>query len=79
MKKFLCIPLLAMTGFAHAAPNVWQMSSTQGFVEYSVQDSKGNTLWVTCNVGAGDDYDHSAWLETKKSSYQNTDSKYPLT
>ena len=79
MKKFLCIPLLAMTGFAHAAPNVWQMSATQGFVEYSVQDSKGNTLWVTCNEGAGDEYDHSARLETKRHSYENTDSTYPLT
>ena len=79
MKKLLCIPLLVMAGFAHAAPNVWQMSSTQGFVEYSVQDSKGNTLWVTCNEGAGDEYDHSARLETKRNSYENTDSQYPLT
>ncbi|WP_111858953.1 hypothetical protein [Acinetobacter sp. CFCC 10889] len=79
MKKFLCIPLLVMSGFAHAAPNVWVSGWGQGFAEYSIRDTKGNTLWVTCNVGAGDDYDHSARLETPKSSYQNTNSKYPLT
>ena len=79
MKKLILISLLAVTGFAHAAPNVWQSSYSQGFSEYSIQDGKGNTLWVTCNDGAGDNYDHSARLETKKSSYENTDSKYPLT
>lgn len=79
MKKLLFVPLFALTGFAHAAPNIWQSSASQGFVEYSIQDAKGNTLWVNCNEGAGDNYDHSARLETKKARYENTDSKYPLT
>ena len=54
MKKILFVSLLAVTGFAHAAPNVWQSGYAQGFSEYSIQDSKGNTLWVTCNEDAGD-------------------------
>ncbi|MFW1858021.1 hypothetical protein [Acinetobacter defluvii] len=79
MKIFLFIPLLTMVGFAHAAPNVWVSGWGQGFAEYSIRDTEGNTLWVTCNVEAGDNYDHSARLETKRNSYENTDSKYPLT
>lgn len=78
MKKLLLVSLLTFTSFAHAAPNVWQSSYAQGFIEYSIQDTKGNTLWVVCNDGAGDDYDHSANLQTKKNRYENTDSKYPL-
>jgi len=79
MNKFLFVPLFAASGFAYAAPNVWQSDYAQGFSEYSIQDGKGNTLWVACNEGAGDDYDHSARLQTKKNSYENTDAKYPLT
>lgn len=78
MKKILLVSLITFASFAHAAPNVWQSSYAQGFIEYSIQDTKGNTLWVVCNEGAGDDYDHSANLQTKKNRYQNTDSKYPL-
>jgi len=79
MKKLIFASLLTVTGLAHAAPNVWQSGYAQGFSEYSIQDGKGNTLWVTCNEGAGDNYDHSARLQTPKKSYENTDSKYPLT
>ncbi|MDC4527854.1 hypothetical protein OHV52_18565, partial [Acinetobacter baumannii] len=78
MKKILLVSLISLASLAHAAPNVWQSSYAQGFIEYSIQDTKGNTLWVVCNEGAGDDYDHSANLQTKKNRYQNTDSKYPL-
>ena len=79
MKKLIFVSLLAVSGFAHAVPNVWQSSYAQGFSEYSIQDTKGNTLWVTCNDGAGDDYDHSVRFKTPKKSYENSDSKYPLT
>ena len=79
MKKLLCVPLFALASFTHAAPNIWQSSYAQGFSEYSIQDSQGNILWVMCNDGAGDNYDHSARFQTKKNSYENTDSKYPLT
>ncbi|MGQ0753129.1 hypothetical protein [Acinetobacter baumannii] len=78
MKKILLVSLITFASLAHAAPNVWQSSYAQGFIEYSIQDTKGNTLWVVCNEDAGDDYDHSANLQTKKNRYQNTDSKYPL-
>ena len=71
--------LLGFCTSVHAAPNIWRSASTQGFVEYSIQDAKGQTLWVACNIGAGDDYDHSARFQTSKKSYENTDSKYPLT
>ena len=79
MKKILFVSLFAVTGFAHSAPNVWQSGYAQGFSEYSIQDSKGNTLWVTCNEEAGDMFDHSARFQTPKNSYANSDSKYPLT
>jgi len=79
MKKLIFASLFAVTGFAHAAPNVWQSDYAQGFAEYSIQDSKGNTLWVTCNEGAGDMFDHSVRFQTPKNSYANSDSKYPLT
>ena len=80
MKKLLLIPLLAVcTTTIYAAPNVWQSSFAQGFIEYLIQDTKGQTLWVVCNAGADDESDHSARFETKSKSYENTDSKYPLT
>ena len=79
MKKLIFVSLFAVTGFAHSAPNVWQSGYAQGFSEYSIQDSKGNTLWVTCNEEAGDMFDHSARFQTPKNSYANSDSKYPLT
>ncbi|TCB17529.1 MULTISPECIES: hypothetical protein [Acinetobacter] len=79
MKKILFVALLAVTGFTYAAPNVWQSDYAQGFSEYSIQDVKGNTLWVTCNEGAGDMFDHSVRFQTPKNSYANSDSKYPLT
>lgn len=80
MKKFLLIPLLSICATAvHAVPNVWQMGYGQGLAEYSIQDAKGQRLWVVCNEGAGDEYDHSARFETKTKSYENTDSNYPLT
>lgn len=79
MKKILFVALLAVTRFTYAAPNVWQSDYAQGFSEYSIQDVKGNTLWVTCNEGAGDMFDHSVRFQTPKNSYANSDSKYPLT
>ena len=79
MKKILLVSLITFASFAHAAPNVWQSGYAQGFSEYSIQDSKGNTLWVTCNEEAGDMFDHSARFQTPKNSYANSDSKYPLT
>ena len=78
-KMYRLFILLGFCTSVHAAPNIWQSSFAQGFIEYSIQDVKGQTLWVVCNVGAGDDYDHSARFETKSKSYENTDSKYPLT
>lgn len=79
MKKLLGIPLLFVAGFTHAVPNVWEKGWEQGFATYSIEDSKGNTLWIYCNGSAGDNYDHSARFETPKKAYENTDSKYPLT
>lgn len=62
-----------------AVPNVWQNGYAQGFSEYSIQDAKGQILRVSCNDAAGDEYDHSAYLQTKTTIYENTNSKYPLT
>ena len=79
MKKLLLLPLLFIGVSAHAAPNVWRAAAAQGFVEYSIKDAKERTLWIACESGAGDDYDHSARLEMNGKSYENSDSKYPLT
>lgn len=79
MKKLILLPLLFISLSAHAAPNVWRSAAAQGFVEYSIQDAKERTLWIACESGAGDDYDHSARLEMNGKSYENSDSKYPLT
>lgn len=78
--KFIVSAILTCisTGI-YAVPNVWQNGYAQGFSEYSIQDAKGQRLWVTCNDGAGDQFDHSARFETKHRSYENTDSEYPLT
>lgn len=79
MKKIILLPLLFACVSAHAVPNVWRAASAQGFVEYSIQDAKERTLWIACESGAGDDYDHSASLEMNGKSYENSNSKYPLT
>ncbi len=78
-KMIIAIAAFSTSIHAIAAPNVWNSSFGQGFIEYSIQDAKGQTLWVSCNEGAGDNYDHSARFETKTKSYENSDSKYPLT
>ena len=79
MKKLILVPLLFIAVSAHAAPNVWRTGAAQGYVEYSIQDSKQRTLWIACEAGVGDEYDHSARLEMNGKSYENSDSKYPLT
>lgn len=79
MKRFLLLPLCFIPLTANAVPNIWRMGVAQGYVEYSIQDAKGQTLWISCNEAAGDEADHSAWFETKSNHYQNSSSKYPLT
>lgn len=78
-KSLVFIALFSASFSAFAVPNVWRSGFAQGFSEYSIQDAKGQTLWVACNDGAGDEYDHSARFEIKSRSYENSDSKYPLT
>lgn len=78
-KSLVFIALFSASFSAFAVPNVWRSGFGQGFSEYSIQDAKGQTLWVACNNGAGDEYDHSARFEIKSRSYENSDSKYPLT
>lgn len=78
-KNLVFIALFSASFSAFAVPNVWRSGYGQGFSEYSIQDAKGQTLWVVCNVGAGEDYDHGARFETKSRSYENSNSKYPLT
>ena len=63
---------------AIAVPNVWQSGYAQGFSEYSIHDSKGNALWISCNEGAGDNFDHSVTFKLKNKDIENTDAKYPL-
>lgn len=79
MKKLLLLSLLFACASAHAVPNIWNVGSWQGISEYSIQDSKERTLWIACNFDGSDTIDHSARLEIKDKSYQNSDSKYPLT
>ena len=79
MKKIILVPLLMASLTAHAVPNVWRTGFAQGFVEYSIEDAEGRTLWISCESGAGDDYDHSARIEINDKSYENSNSEYPLT
>ena len=80
MKKLmLAACLISMYSSAQAAPNIWMESFGQGFNIFSIQDSRGQTLTVSCNSGAGEDYDHSAYFEThNKKNYENRDNKFPL-
>lgn len=79
MKKLLLLPLLFACASAHAVPNIWNIGSWQGISEYSIEDSKERTLWIACNFDGSDTIEHSARLEINDKSYQNSDSKYPLT
>lgn len=59
MKKTL-LACLAMSwgSCAYAVPNVWSVSSAQGFIEYGIANNTNDSVIIACNVGAGDDYDN---------------------
>ena len=78
-KMLIYVAIGSFTTSVWAAPNVWRSGYGQGFSEYSISDTQGRTLWISCNIGAGEQYDHSARLEIKSRSYENTNSSYPLT
>jgi len=80
-KSLVFIALFSASFSAFAVPNVWRSGFGQGITEYSIQDAKGQTLWVVCNPDAeyASESDHGASFETKSRSYENSDSKYPLT
>lgn len=79
LKKLLSLSLLVATVSAHAVPNVWRIGTDMGFSEYSIEDANGRALWISCNEDAGPDYDNSAYLQIKDTTYENSDSEYPLT
>lgn len=79
MKKLILLPLLFVCASAHAVPNIWTMGFWGGYAEYSIQDSDERALWIACESGAGEDYDHSARFEMNNKTYKNSDSEHPLT
>lgn len=79
IKRVILLPLLIATVSAHAVPNIWRIGAGMGFSEYSIEDTNGRKLWISCNESAGPDYDNNAYLEIKNVTYENSDSEYPLT
>lgn len=70
--------LFSIFSTAQAAPNIWSESFGQGFNIFAINDVKGQKLNISCNSGAGDNFDHSATFETKNKVYENTDKNQPL-
>lgn len=64
MKKFLGLSIL-LSSSVLAAPHSWVSGGAQGWIEYSIADSKGNTLVIACNEGYDDSTDHSVILNLK--------------
>lgn len=80
MKRCVLISaLFSMMNLAHAAPHIWSSGFGMGFSEYSIENEQQQKLKVSCNTGAGQNFDHSATFIDNNFEYQNTDSKYPLT
>lgn len=79
MKK-LTLAALLFSAFstAQAAPHIWTENFGQGFNIYSIEDTKGQTLRISCNTGAGDNFDHSAEFQIRNKVYENTGKKFPL-
>ncbi|UYZ85365.1 hypothetical protein MTZ49_07405 [Entomomonas sp. E2T0] len=73
--SLLCCSVL-FTHHAMAAPNLWGSSFAQGFIEYGIVNDKGDSIIITCNIGAGDDYDNSVaiYLASNK-QYENEKSE----
>lgn len=81
MKKTLTIlSLLCCSVFfihnAIAAPNLWGGNFAQGFMEYGIVNDKGDSVIITCNIGAGEGYDNSVaiYLANNK-KYDNAESE----
>lgn len=60
MKKLALVTILAtvIAQPAMAVSNVWSSGFGQGWTEYSIADSKGQSLVIACNDGYDDITDH---------------------
>lgn len=47
---------------AYATPFTWNTGFGQGYLEYSLENNDGAELFISCNVGAGEDYDHGVTI-----------------
>lgn len=47
---------------AYATPFTWNTGFGQGYLEYSLENNDGAELFISCNVGAGQDYDHGVTI-----------------
>ncbi|PWD86344.1 hypothetical protein [Ignatzschineria cameli] len=47
---------------AYATPFTWNSGFGQGYLEYSLENNDGAELFISCNVGAGEDYDHGVTI-----------------
>lgn len=41
------------------APDLWETGDSMGFTEYSLSNSKNQTIIITCNIVGNEDIDHS--------------------
>lgn len=85
MKKLLLIQaLFLLSTVTYAVPHVWDVGFEKGHDVYIINDTKRNTLIISCASGTGDTGDHSVYMTTSKrtdyeNGFKNTVSKRPLT
>lgn len=78
--SLLCCSVF-FTNHALAAPNLWGASFAQGFMEYGIVNDKGDSIIITCNIGAGEDYDNSVAVylaNNKKYDNDKTDIEFVI-
>lgn len=59
MKKILIAGLFfGFSAVSYAVPNIWSVSFAQGYTEYGIGNESNDEVIISCNGGAGEDYDH---------------------
>lgn len=81
---FIASVLCSLSSLSYAVPHVWDVGFEKGHDVYMINDTKRNTLIISCASGTGDTGDHSVYITTSKrtdyeNGFKNTVSKRPLT
>lgn len=68
MKKHATLLIsLMFSSCLYAVPNVWSVTSWQGFDEYYISDENNNSFIISCNTGYSPDVDHSVSIQSIES------------